>query len=95
MRDPIRETKSMSPTRTPNTKTPMHRRTVLPLPADAVDAAFADGVDMTASTSASDDTLSYDEVVSRVNEQLRLLEEQRTQLKSLLREANNSLRQSD
>ena len=67
------------------------RRAVLPLPADAVDAAFADGVQLKLENSLSEaEAITYSEVVDNVTKQLEKLEIQRRQLKSLLAQATSS-----
>ena len=93
MRESTKEHQDTNKTKAAGNKQNVHRRTVLPLPADAVDAAFADGVEIQfPSEDGSDDSLSYTEVVDRVNHQLSQLEQQRKQLHKLLQEAGKSLR---
>ena len=74
-------------------KQPSHRRMVLPLPADAVDAAFTDGVEIDLPHKAPEsEPLTYAEVVQNVSQQLDYLETQRKQLQQLLREAAQTLK---
>lgn len=93
MREPIKKRYEANVSKAAGKKHSLHQRTVLPLPADAVDAAFADGVEIQlAEQDDSTDSLSYAEVVARVNHQLSQLDDQRKQLHLLLKEAGKSLR---
>ena len=92
MRKDITETPNVRAKRTAGERTAERRRTVLPLPADAVDAVFADDVSDNPSQADSPcQPLTYSEVVASVTEQLEQLETQRRQLKKLLNQAVNGL----
>ena len=93
MREPTKDLSNGKVAKPAGKKKSVHRRTVLPLPADAVDAAFADGVEIQVpAEDDSTDSLSYAEVDARVNHQLNQLDKQRKQLHMLLKQAGESLR---
>ncbi len=92
MRKDITETPNLRANRTVGERPAEKRRTVLPLPADAVDAVFADDVSVDQPlTDADSQPLTYSEVVASVTEQLDQLETQRRQLKKLLDQAAQGL----
>lgn len=92
MRKDITETPNLRANRTVGERPAEKRRTVLPLPADAVDAVFADDVSVDQPLADADSQpLTYSEVVASVTEQLDQLETQRRQLKKLLDQAAQGL----
>lgn len=92
MRKELTETPSIRANRSIGDRPAQQRRTVLPLPADAVDAVFADDVSVDPASKEGDtQPLTYSEVVASVTEQLEQLETQRRHLKKLLGQAEKGL----
>ena len=93
MRNQINQSAELKLRKAVGSKQSSHRRTVLPLPADAVDAAFSDGLEIDLPNKDSvTEPLTYSEVVQSVSQQLDHLETQRKQLHILLREAAKTLK---
>ena len=93
MRNQIDQQNEMKLRKSVGCKQPSGRRMVLPLPADAVDAAFTDGLEIDLPHKDDDsETLTYSDVVQSVSQQLDQLELQRKQLHNLLREAAKTLK---